>query len=229
MLDELQSELERAIDARGRAFLGRMPKALVVALVISAVGAGVVGAALLTVANRELPQPAPEERRLGLEPVPGSGSIEAQAPDPGGGPPWVVRVYRVRGGETCTQVGQLVEGRIGLASRFGFRRTSSGGCGFRPPTRKDPLTIGFATHDGGAKVGYPGRTIVDGIAAGDVTTVVASAAQSTRRLRPSPRGYFLAVYPARVARVRVTAILTDGSTKTYTVRVPSTAMRERSE
>jgi hypothetical protein len=57
----------------------------------------------------------------------------ARAADPGGGPPWTVRLYTGRGGKTCEKVGRVVGGRFGQILQDGrFKRLpadATGTCG----------------------------------------------------------------------------------------------------
>jgi hypothetical protein len=47
------------------------------------------------------------------------GLLGIAAPDPGGGPPWTMRVYDTSRGLGCVQVGRLVDGRIGVLGEDG--------------------------------------------------------------------------------------------------------------
>jgi hypothetical protein len=118
--DERAAGSRRPVVARLLRTPGRRRTRLVlVALVLAGLLAGVaVAATRLIGIGRPVP-PNPHGSRLG-EIVPGTTRLLAvRAPDPAGGPPWGLRVFRTRSGAACVQVGRVLSGRLGILGQDG--------------------------------------------------------------------------------------------------------------
>jgi hypothetical protein len=154
--------------------------------------------------------------------VPGSSRLVAvRAPDPSGGLPWGIRVFRARSGVTCVQVGRVLDGRIGvigsdrrfhelpaqpaLAQACG-RRDAAGhlfydGLAGPPTSSADPRGRG----------GQP-RDVVWGFAgplARRVTVTVAGR-RLMQRVRAADDGAYLFVLAGRPARASIETVYADG-------------------
>jgi len=70
----------------------------------------------------------------------GEGLLGIAAPDPAGGPPWTMRVYKTSRGLGCVQVGRLVGGRIGVLGEDGA---------FNDDGRFHPLPVQASQAEGG--------------------------------------------------------------------------------
>jgi hypothetical protein len=74
-----------------------------------------------------------------------AGSVEVsgfRAPDPAGGPPWTVRTFRNRAGQTCIQAGRVAQGEFGIFGTDGRLhplpvRRGQGPCLRLPSPRRD--------------------------------------------------------------------------------------------
>lgn len=148
----------------------------------------------------------------GVAPVSGTVQLGARAPDPDGGPEWVVRSWHPRQptdqtpdrSERCAQIGRLVAGKLvrrfttGREIRLGLGdRTACGSVRFDSP----PLLMERLVDDPSTADPRPVRTIVGGIAARTVRRVTLDVAgvRSVLSLQPKSRT-FLAVLPGTVRR-----------------------------
>jgi hypothetical protein len=124
VFDDLESQLRRAVRARHRtrpAWLRRGHRrtsaiVLVAMLVISA-GALAAGGVI------HIGAPA-EQRNSRLDALRRGGVVQGtvrllgvSTPDPGGGPPWGMRVFSTKRGEGCVQVGRVLDGKLGALGR----------------------------------------------------------------------------------------------------------------
>jgi hypothetical protein len=175
-----------------------------------------------------------------VKPIPGTGVIEARAPDPGGGVAWGVLGYRTNRGSYCVnQPGRIVGNRVGnvnfVLDTFDDVWEIGRQCGASaeglPPD--SPVAIGSmfgaglmpssidptVDPDGGrtALRTLPGRTVLYGVAKKDVRSVTLSTPRDVRTLIPSARTHsFVAVYDGTfpTGNLKLTATMADGSTKT---------------
>jgi hypothetical protein len=173
--------------------------------------------------------------------VPGTGVLEARAPDPGGGVPWGVLTYRADNGGFCaTQPERIVGDRVGFVNfaldTFDPLPTRSRHCGVMASQlpRSWPAGIGTMSGSGfdpaldpsrdpdGGHVKLrtlPGRTVLYGAAKRGVRSVTIESPRDVRTLIPSARARsFLVVYDGEfpTGRLRLTANFADGSAKTIT-------------
>lgn len=220
-VEALGEELERV--ARIRAAAGRRsPSAglgvLAVGLVLLALCAAAAAAVLLIKEGSPLPAPHAQDLRSEGLPLPGSGRLAGlDAPDPDGGEPaWDLRLSRTGGGETCTTVGQVLDGRLGIVGLDGVFRAlpldAVDSCGVQAPGA--PVLVGAQTFVGRSP--REARTVVSGVAGNGVRSVSVEAGGAVRRLRLGPDGSFVTVYRGEAEEVRPTILITaaDGRRRT---------------
>jgi len=187
-----------------------LPLAAALAIVVAASGA----AATLTVL-RGSPLPAPSEKVAGKQatPVPGTSRIEPmRARDPGGAPPWALRVARSKTGLVCSTVGQVVDGDfgiVGLDRRFrALPDAAVDSCG---QLRHNATSlIGARVFDAPRRRDV--RTVVNGFAGSELRSVSVEAGGSPRTLPVGPDGTFVLAlrgYPEDIG-IRVTLRFADG-------------------
>lgn len=117
-------EDERRVAGQGPGRLGRWrrsrhPQHLIVLI---GVGLGVAGGAAYAATQliqTGRPVPAVSGGRLD-QIVPGTARLlSVRAADPGGGPPWGMRVFRTKGKLACVQTGRVVDGKLGVLGQDG--------------------------------------------------------------------------------------------------------------
>jgi hypothetical protein len=160
---------------------------------------------------------------------PGSERIEARAPDPDGGPPYGLLVWRTARGALCREEGRVLGDTVGTfdtrTSIFHPYPVDEGGsCGATPErlTRSQPLAFSVGSAPGEADTEsarirrtLPGRTMISGSAHPDVREVTIHTPRDVRTLRPAGRGRsFLAVYDGEFfsGTITLTALFADGTT-----------------
>lgn len=210
-LDAFAGELDRAIAREQRRrvprlrALGPLTLALLATLCVTGVAAAasflLTGSPIPGAHTRDVPDeatPLRETARLmGLD-----------APDPGGGRPWDLRVSRSRTGQLCTAVGQVADGRLGIVGLDGrFRTLPQLGydtCG--QDLGATPALLGARVFDAPRREDV--RTVVSGVAGTGVTEVIVDGPGGPRALELGPGGTFVTVYAgypedvAPVVRVR---------------------------
>jgi hypothetical protein len=126
-------------------------------------------------------------------PIAATFSIEGSAPDPKGGPEWVLVVWRTQTGGWCTLAARRDGDKIGGSGPDGqllpFPFQEGNSCS-TAPLKPDDASMGLLQLPDVA-------TIVSGIAGPDVAAVNVTAPPEAGRLVPSPRGGILAVLPPR--------------------------------
>ena len=195
-----------------------LPRALVIGLALALLLAGAAAAAILI--SRGAPLPAPNAVDLSSSgvPIPDSAHLAGlDVPDPDPAlPPWDIRISRTRAGETCTAVGQVLDGQFGIVGLDRvFRALPLGGvdaCGVQSPD--GPLLAGARVFLGNATT--EARTVVNGLAGAGARSVTAYGPEGARRLRLGPDGSFIAVYRGYVedVRPRIVVITRDGRSHT---------------
>ncbi len=210
VLDDLGVELDR-VGRRNLAASGELrlaPRRLSAATVLIAglllLGAAAAAAALLINQGAPLPAPHAQDLRSSGIPIPGSArlaGLDAPDPDPEA-PPWDIRLSRTRAGETCTAVGQVVDGKFGIVGLdHTFRALPLGGvdaCGVASPD--GPMLAGARVFVGSSP--QEARTIVNGVAGEGARSVTAFGPEGSRVLRLGPSGSFITVYRGYVEEVR---------------------------
>lgn len=154
----------------------------------------------------------------GSAPIPGSDTLEARAPDPGGGVPWVVRVYQGRTGRTCTQLGREVGGKVGHPREDGgfneLRLEEGGGC---TDLLDGPVGVALTSYSDVpvTREVEPERAIVHGVAAPRVAKIAVTGPGGVRELTPTARGAFVTVYAGKLglSDIEIKAVFADGSTE----------------
>jgi hypothetical protein len=219
-LDALRDELERVIAIDQRERPRRVRRIVLIALAVALLLAGVAAAATLLIGQGSpIPQAkkvdvAPEQR-----PVPRSQQLaHLNVADPAGGPAWDVRLSRSQTGETCTAVGQVLDGRLGIVGLDGLFRAAPLGstdtCGTIHGRGVRGLLAGAKIFNG--RTPQDVRTVVSGVAGAHTAAVVISGAGRTYRPKLGPRRAFLAVFRGygQDVRPRVTVSDRDGTTST---------------
>jgi hypothetical protein len=228
VLDRLGDELDRAAGAvlgdaansRGwlrRAAVGRL-SVLAVCLVLLLLAAAATAAVLLIQQGSPLPAPHPQDLRSGGIPLPGSAHLAGlDAADPeGANPPWDLRLSRTSTGETCTAVGQVLDGRFGIVGLdHVFRALPLGSvdsCGIG--SGAGPILVGAKTFVG--RTPKEARTVLSGVAGSGTRSVTAYATGAPRRLKLGPEGSFITVYAGEAEEVhpRVRIVTRDGRSHT---------------
>jgi hypothetical protein len=144
-----------------------------------------------------------------FRPVPGSARIERRLRDPVSGGQLGLLVWRAAGGQLCTELGDVVGGRVGsLRNRFfGEFPINDGGSCSRTAGLPTPLAFGMTTGRG--------RVIVKGIARDDVERVELRLDDGTVRPMPlTARRAFVEILRAAdpmLPGLTLVATLRDGS------------------
>lgn len=226
VLDELGAELQRAIERHQRSWWRRRrPRtalAVIAAVLLLGVPAAVIGAERWIFATDppnldELIERARTPQSLA--PAGGTGTIEATVPDPGGGSPWAVLVFRSRTGSTCTRVGRRAAGKVGTPiARGGFRRypvEEGTNCADLAEGSGVALNVSRVSDVPVTKRREPSRTILAGVAGPEIARVVVQGPRGPEELELSRRRAFLAVYRGALRRLPVSVTYRDGSTRVF--------------
>ncbi len=218
VLDTLGVELERAARRelepaaqRSHVPVGRLRRTprrlsavLLLLLGLALLGAAAAAAALLIAQGTPLPAPHVADLQASGVPLPGSARLAGlDAPDPEPqAPPWDIRLSRTATGETCTAVGQVLGGRLGVVGLdHVFRALPLGGvdaCGVASP--HGPLLAGARVFTGATPAAA--RTVVNGVAGPGTRSVTAYGPGAPRPLALGPDGSFITVYRGYVEQVR---------------------------
>ncbi|HEX4437942.1 MAG TPA: hypothetical protein VH061_14225 [Solirubrobacteraceae bacterium] len=199
--EELDRATARTLTANMQGGL-RLPRAsgrlsvlaIVIGLLILAAAA--TAAVLLIGQGSPLPAPHAQDLRSSGIPLPGSARLAGlDAPDPdGSNPPWDLRLSRTASGETCTAVGQVLDGRFGIVGLdHQFRELPLGSvdsCGI--DSASGPAMVGARTFIGAAT--GAARTVLSGVAGAGTRSVIAYAQGGSRELQLGPDGSFITVY-----------------------------------
>jgi hypothetical protein len=189
-------------------------RALVVAgLLVLLVAASSAAATLFVLRGSPIPAPSPRDVPPEQTPVPASARLAPQrAADPGGGPPWALRIARSRTGFLCSTVGQVVGGQFGLVGLDRrFRTLAAGivdGCG--QERHNAASLVGARVFD--AHHGRDVRTVVNGVAGPQLRRVIVEAGGVRRDVPVSAGGVFVTAlrgYPEDLG-IRVALSFADG-------------------
>jgi hypothetical protein len=223
VLEELGFELDRAAHralsvprARMRAPHRLSVVAVIVALLVLAAAAA---AAILITSGSPLPPAHAQD--LESEGIPLASSVRLaglDAPDPqAGAPPWDIRLSRTRAGETCTAVGQVLNGQFGIVGLdHVFRALPLGGvdaCGFQ--SADGPVLAGARVFSGSSSM--QARTVVNGVAGAGARSVTAYGPEGARALPLGPDGSFITVYRGYVEEVRPRIVVVGADGARHTV------------
>jgi len=196
------NEVERRVAQRVRRLRRRQWLLVALGALVSFGGVAVAERAL----DRRGADHRPDELPPEVAPAADPGVVASSAtPDPGGGPPWAVRVFTNRAGLDCVAVGRLVGGEIGI---FDNTRT------FRAlPTKISGTCERLATSGLLAAAQYnpaaPQRTIVYGMSR-DRRPVRVRIAGVTRTVSPGGLGTFIDVREGVVDMTGATVSTTVG-------------------
>ena len=147
-----------------------------------------------------------------LLPQPGSVRIDSiRVADPSAGPAWGLRLATTAAGASCFAFGRVHDGQFGVVDAAGrFRRLPAAGTGTCTDLTVEPVAFDVRRTGGAAS---RGRTLIGGLAGGEVTRVVIAGGTSTRELVPTRAGGFLAVFAGqlRLSELRLVAHFRDGT------------------
>jgi hypothetical protein len=222
-LDALGAEFDRAarrtLAGSSRRRRASQPLSMLAVLVVLLVLAAVAAAAVLITSGSPLPAPHTQDLESGGIPLPSSVQLAGlDAPDPeADAPPWDVRLSRTGAGETCTAVGQVLNGQFGIVGLdHVFRVLPLGGvdaCGFQ--SAADPVLAGARVFSGSSSM--QARTVVNGVAGAGARAVTAYGPEGARALRLGPDGSFITVYRGYVEEVRPRIVVIDADGARHTV------------
>jgi len=189
--DELRSaatrenEIEARVAHRVRGLRRRHWLLVAVAALVSFGGVAVAERAL----DRRGDDVPPDRFPAGITAAADPGVVASSAtPDPGGGPPWALRVFASRGGLDCVAIGRLVDGTLGtFDSSRTFRALPARVSGVCEPLARSGLLVAVQYHNVG-----PRRTIVFGLSR-DRRPVRITVAGVTRTVVPGGLGTFVDV------------------------------------
>ena len=205
-----------------------LPRALVIGVALALLLAGVAAAAILITRGAPLPAPNAVDLSSSGVPIPGSAhlaGLDAADPD-AAAPPWDIRISRTRAGETCTAVGQVLDGQFGIVGLdHVFRSLPLGGvdaCGVQSPS--GPLLAGARVFLGDAST--EARTIVNGLAGAGARSVTAYGPEGARKLTLGLDGSFIAVYRGYVEDVRPRIVVVTANGHSHTIAFASSVAFE---
>jgi len=181
----IESEVEARVAARGRR--GRRRQSLLVAVGSLATFGGVAVAERAI--DRTGPDVAPDVFPKSITPAAEEGIVTNSAvADPGGGPPWAVRVFTNPAGLDCVALGRLKDGKLGTYDQTRtFRALPARISGVCEPLAQTGL-LAAVQYSGMA----PQRTIVFGLAR-DRRPVRITVGGETRTVTPGGLGSFVDV------------------------------------
>jgi hypothetical protein len=223
VLDELGIELDRAARRRLASRRRRVgaPRRLSLAamIVVLLVLAAAAAAAVFISSGSPLPAPRAQDLESGGIPLPSTvhlAGLDVADPE-AGAPRWDLRLSRSSSGETCTAVGQVLDGQFGIVGLdHVFRVLPLGGvdvCGFAAPG--GPVLAGARVFSGSSPM--EARTVVNGVAGAGTRSVTAYGPEGARELPLGPDGSFLAVYRGYVEDIRPRVVIVTGRGTTRTV------------
>lgn len=150
--DHVERSLRRSVRERGhlpwyaRLLSRRSRPALVAVVVLLGGGTALAATGVLrigaSVGNEVQPTPSAGDGTVIASSV---RLLPLRVSDPGGGPPWGLRVARTSRGLLCVEVGRVVDGRLGVLGRDGAFADDGA---FHPFSRGYLSGVGCATEDG---------------------------------------------------------------------------------
>lgn len=174
------------------------------AVIATVVLAGGVAVGATAVFN-ESGSPIEREPRGGdlTPPVDPSVVAATRTPDPGGGVPWVLRVFTNARGQECLVLGRLNRGRFGQVQGGRFRPLPPASPGLCDSARSELLAFLDRRPD-------PRRTIVYGLTKGTAEVSI-RLGRETRRVSPVALGAYLLVVASAERSVTVTTTVAGSS------------------
>ena len=195
----LEAAVARDVAARPRERRWRRRARRLAFPVAAAVVAAAVAAGAVRVVDRAGEPIAPEPGAGGASPGAARDSavvVASATPDPGGGPPWVVRAYTTPAGRACVQVGRLRKGVFGQVQRGRFRALpASAPAVCEPADSGRPLVVA-------QRRAAVNLTLVYGLGV-DRTPVTVSYGNVRRRVQPVVFGAFVTTFTGADPRRRI--------------------------
>jgi hypothetical protein len=195
ILDELGDALDAAFARQGRRRRRRwlhtrtVRSVAVAAVLLVGLAASAAAATLWVLRGTPIPTPAERDVQPTMRPL--TGSEHVLAPNPGGGPPWAIRVGRRQTGLVCSTVGQVVGGRFGIVGfDGGFRELPAGvldSCGHERPDAA--ALMGARVFDAPRRADV--RTVVNGVAGDQLRSVALRTGDEWHGVRVGAGGAFL--------------------------------------
>jgi hypothetical protein len=219
-------------NGRSRARMPRRSPLLVAVLVLSAVLLAAAGAAAVLLVSEGSPLSSPHAADLAPweHPVPGSVALAGlDVPDPEGGAPWDIRIFRSSSGETCTAVGQIFNGKFGVVGLdHVFRALPLAGvdaCGV--PGIAGPVLAGARQFAG--RTAGEARTIVNGIAGAGARSVIAYGLGEERHVALGPQGSFVTAFQGLLSEVKPRIVVVDEAGRSHTISFAASAAFETAD
>ena len=177
--------------------------------------AGLTGVAAGTVLVPP-PAPAPDAPALASKARPGSDRVDAQIPDPAGGPRWAVRRSTGLTGQPCIEAGRFDGRRYGRTDGSGeveHQPADEQGSCFRPSGEPVALVVNRYADAPGAAA----RTVVFGQAEDAISRIVVTRADEEHEAAFGPRRTFVVVLPGlvEVDDLAIDLIAADGSSRRF--------------
>ncbi|HXB15207.1 MAG TPA: hypothetical protein VNV44_05640 [Solirubrobacteraceae bacterium] len=211
---------------------GRRSPVFVALLVLGGLLVAAGGAAAVLLVSEGSPLPAPHAADVAPWEHPVAGSVRLaglDAPDPEGGAPWDMRIFKSSTGETCTAVGQVFNGKFGIVGLdHVFRElplTGVDACGV--PGIAGPVLAGARQFAG--RTAAEERTVVNGIAGKGAKSVVALGLGEERRLTLGPQGSFVTVFQGLLGEVRPRIVVVDAKGRSRSISFAASAAFETAD
>jgi hypothetical protein len=199
-LEQLALELRRASEAsyQGRPRRWRLwpRRTFALAAVAALLGTAAAGAGVILIDDGPDVAPAPAgDFTADQQPLPATARLRGVlTADPGGGPPWGMRLYRSEGGKPCYVIGQVVRGRLGVVTDQTFHELplrGPGTCVDADFDRQRPLSMQSRQF---VAPGEQPRTVLSGIAGPLVKEIELRIGTAQRTVSPDANGAYLAVF-----------------------------------
>jgi hypothetical protein len=179
----VEREVERRVQVRTRRRRRPARLASIVAAAVFALAGVAFAAGLL---DRDGPSLAPEGQALDGQSADPGVIVSSAVPDPGGGPPWALKLVSNDRGEECVLVGRLRDGVLGRVRDGVFQPLPAVAQGFCADLSQEPLLAAVEQWP------HPTRTVIYGVSRGRGTVDVTIGGSRTR-LRTAGLGTYLFV------------------------------------
>lgn len=222
--DRVEEELRAAALPNEGRRRGHLRRRWLTALALAGLVLVIAGAALAATGQLGFGPPldplaGPGEETLGGSPAQRGRLLAVRTPDPVGGPPWGIRTFRSRRGDSCAQYGRVVAGRLVALERGGRPRELR----LRCLGHARPGQFGFGSAEASGALGPVSgdvRTLFYGYVGARARQVIlerrGGGLEPPRMVLPVRDGAYLAVYRG-VGRSflldppRITVVLDDGT------------------